>query len=234
MPYEGPGSRYSTIATKATRHGDPAVEKGHPGIAAKSTQIAPAAVSQANADAAVNIAIGEEFVIMTQGLHEVLVASLAAGAEEGDEVYIRDTDNVLLGSGGSNVGTNEVQTLTVDATGGTFALTFDGQTTAAIPEAATAAAVQAALEALSNIAPGDVTVTGSAGGPYTITFKGAYRDTNVSTITTSAGLLTGGAGTAVIATTTAGVAEIVKFGRISSIDAVTGRALVNLNLRDTF
>ena len=99
---------------------------------------------------------------------------------------------------------SEVQTLTVDATGGTFTLTFDGETTAAIAEAATAAAVQTALEALSNINPGDVTVTGAAGGPWTITFAGQYTGTNVPAMTTGAGSLTGGAQTAVIATTTAG------------------------------
>jgi len=98
----------------------------------------------------------------------------------------------------------EVQTLTVDATGGTFTLTFDGQTTAAIAEAATAAVLLAALNAISNINPGDVTVTGSAGGPWTITFAGRYLGLDVPAMTTGAGSLTGGAGTAVIATTTAG------------------------------
>ena len=46
------------------------------------------------------------------------------------------------------------------ATGGTFTLTFDGQTTAPIAYDATAAPVQAALEALGNVEPGDVVVTG--------------------------------------------------------------------------
>ena len=62
-------------------------------------------------------------------------------------------------SGGGNSGgfsphndmkTDETQTVRVNnATGGTFTLTFDGQTTAPIAYNATAAAVQAALEALS-------------------------------------------------------------------------------------
>jgi hypothetical protein len=54
---------------------------------------------------------------------------------------------------------NAVQRLTVQATGGTYTLTFDGQTTAPIAWDATAGTIQAALEALSNIAPGDVVVT---------------------------------------------------------------------------
>ncbi|MFW3477497.1 hypothetical protein [Streptomyces microflavus] len=51
--------------------------------------------------------------------------------------------------------TNEVQTLTVTGgpTGGTFTITWSGQTTAAIAYNATAAVVQTALEALSNVAP---------------------------------------------------------------------------------
>ena len=99
---------------------------------------------------------------------------------------------------------NEVQTVTVDATGGTFTLTYAGQTTSALAENAAAATVQTALEALSNLAPGDVTVTGSAGGPYTLTFGGTLANTNVAQLTSNAASLTGGAGTVTHGTTTAG------------------------------
>lgn len=105
---------------------------------------------------------------------------------------------------GNYTGTNETQTVTVDATGGTFTLTFSGQTTAAIAEAATAAAVQTALEALSNIDSGDVAVTGSAGGPFTVTFTGQYAGVNVPLMTASGASLTGGASTAVVTAGTAG------------------------------
>jgi hypothetical protein len=103
VPYEGEGSRYSTIATKATAHGKPATEHGHPGIAAKSAQPAPAAVSVANAAAAQQIAIGEEFVIMLTGAHEVAVADLPAGAAVGDAVFIRVADNVLVNAAGAGI-----------------------------------------------------------------------------------------------------------------------------------
>ena len=76
-------------------------------------------------------------------------------------------------------GTNEVETLTIDATGGTFTLDLDGQVTSAIAFDATAAAVDSALEALPVLGAGDVTVTGAAGGPYTITFTGAFAKTDV-------------------------------------------------------
>jgi len=101
--------------------------------------------------------------------------------------------------------TDEVQTLTVGGSGLTsFTITYSGQTTSSLDDQATAAEVQAALEALSNIAPGDVTVTGAAGGPWTLTFGGALADANVAAVTTTP---TGGTGTVVVATTTAGGTE---------------------------
>ena len=107
---------------------------------------------------------------------------------------------------------NEVNTLTSNATPGTgsFTLTVDGQTTAAIPVAsATAAAVQAALEALSNVAPGDVAAVDSGSGAnlgaashvVTLTWGGAFAGQNVAiTINTSG--MTGNA--VVLATSTQG------------------------------
>lgn len=112
--------------------------------------------------------------------------------------------------------TAEVQTATVTGTptGGTFTLTFSGQTTAGIAFNATAAVVQAALEALSNIDAGDVTVTGVNGGPYTVTFKGQYLGTDVAAMTASGAGLTGGSTPSVaIATATAGGADSASDGR---------------------
>jgi hypothetical protein len=106
---------------------------------------------------------------------------------------------------GYNPLANEIQTVDVDATGGNFTLTFQGQTTANIAWNATAAAVQAALEALSNIAPGDVFVTGGPGpAPWTVEFLGAYDGVNVTQMT-NADTLTGGAGTVTNATTRQGI-----------------------------
>lgn len=107
-------------------------------------------------------------------------------------------------------GTNEVQTATITGTptGGTFTLTYSGQTTGAIAFNAAASVVQTALIALSNIGPGDVTVTGSAGGPYTVTFGGTLAATDVAAMTASGASLTGGTSPGVtIATPTAGVAN---------------------------
>lgn len=90
-------------------------------------------------------------------------------------------------------GTNEVQVVTVsEATGGTFTLTYNGQTTDALAYNATAATVQTKLRALSTIGTGNVNVTGSAGGPYTVTFVGALANSNVSELVVDGDSLTGG------------------------------------------
>lgn len=107
--------------------------------------------------------------------------------------------------------TEEVQTVTEGGAGLTsFTLTFSGQTTDPLDDAATAAQVQAALEALSNIGAGNVVVTGAASGPYTVKFVGDLANTNVAQMTATP---TGGTGTVTVATTTAGGADIASDGR---------------------
>jgi hypothetical protein len=102
----------------------------------------------------------------------------------------------------------EVQAVTITGApdGGTFTLTFSGQTTTAIAYNATAAAVQAALVALSNIAAGDVTVTGGPGPatPWAVTFAGAYIGTNVAQMTATSSLTGGTTPAVAVTTTTAG------------------------------
>lgn len=77
-------------------------------------------------------------------------------------------------------GTAETQTLTKAGTisGGTFTLSFEGEVTDDIAFDATSADVQAALEALSTVRPGGVTVTGGPlnTGPFTVAFKGFSGD----------------------------------------------------------
>ena len=69
---------------------------------------------------------------------------------------------------------NEVQQFQLygTPTGGTFTLTFAGQTTSAIAYNASNATIDAALEALSNIGAGDVTIGGGTlpGSAVTVTF----------------------------------------------------------------
>jgi hypothetical protein len=115
--------------------------------------------------------------------------------------------------------TNEAQTLTITGgpTGGTWTGTYAGQTTGAIPFNATAATVRTALEALSTIGVGNVSVTGSAGGPYTVTFIGTLAGANLAQMTASGAGLTGGTAPSVaVATITAGgVAQFVRAVKIT-------------------
>lgn len=57
-------------------------------------------------------------------------------------------------------------------TGGTFTLTFEGETTDPIDYDASAADIQSALGALPNYATGDFVVTGADGGPWTVAMPG--------------------------------------------------------------
>jgi hypothetical protein len=117
-----------------------------------------------------------------------------------------------LAINGYDPGTDEVQqvAITGSPTGGTFTLTYSGQTTAGIAWNAAASAVQSALEALSNIAVGDVAVTGGPlpGTPVLVEFTGALASTNVAQMTTSGASLTGGSTPAsAVTTVTPGVAS---------------------------
>jgi hypothetical protein len=100
--------------------------------------------------------------------------------------------------------TNEVQTITITGSpaGGTFTLTFSGQTTAAIAYNAAAAAVQSALLLLSNLDTGDVTISGGPGPatPWQATFAGQYAATDVAVMTAAASF-TGGTSPAIAVTT---------------------------------
>lgn len=71
-------------------------------------------------------------------------------------------------------GANEQQRIYLDhpQAGFQYTLTFGSATTGAITYGATAAAVQAELEALPNLDPGDVLVAAAGSSGYTVTFQG--------------------------------------------------------------
>ncbi|MDX2802377.1 phage tail tube protein [Streptomyces scabiei] len=101
---------------------------------------------------------------------------------------------------------NEVQQVAITGgpTGGTYTLTYSGQTTAGIAYNATATQVRNALAALSNIGTGNVTCTGGPhpGTPVDVTFTGALAGTDVAQMTASSAGLTGGTSPTVTVTTT--------------------------------
>lgn len=104
-----------------------------------------------------------------------------------------------------DAGTSEVQTITISGTptGGTFTLTFRGQTTGNLAYNATAATVQAALEGLTSVGAGNVVIGGGPGPgtPYTATFAGQLAGTDVPQMT-AAHAFTGGTSPAIAVTTT--------------------------------
>ncbi|WP_417390212.1 LamG-like jellyroll fold domain-containing protein [Gimesia sp.] len=107
---------------------------------------------------------------------------------------------------------NEIQTISSPSnpTGGTFTLTFDGQATAAIDYDANAAAVETALEGLSNIPTGSVSCGGGAlpGTPVTVTFQDNLAATDVSLLVADSSGLTGVTGSA--AETTSGGSALTR------------------------
>lgn len=238
MPARKPGSTFAATATKATQHNHPAVELNHGGVAAKTQQVAAAVPSIANAEAAVRIAIEEDFVIMLDGVHTIDSSLLPEGARAGSRLWIDPLTNRL--SLTAEIGeVHPAVRVTIAATGGEWQLTIDGEQTARVRALVTAAELLAAIEALSNVQHGDVTVTGGPGNsaPLVITFvAGEYADGPAPAITATRAELTGGEESSTVASATTGVTgtEAVKWGVVDSIDRDTGLADVNLNERSSF
>jgi hypothetical protein len=114
--------------------------------------------------------------------------TLVAGAQYFLHGAVSDSD-VSVSTLGDGTHT-EVDVITLrgidgrSLTGGTWKISVNVaaggvQTTAALKYDASHADVQEALEALSNVADGDVAVTGGDGGPYTLTFGGALVNTAI-------------------------------------------------------
>lgn len=120
----------------------------------------------------------------------------------------------IAAAGAPSAGTSEVQTLTFGGTptGGTFTLTFEGHTTAAITwtavDATLVSSIDTALEALQNIGTGGVVVADttltSGIGDVTITFGGNLAKLAVGLITATSSL-TGTSPTLAVVETTPGV-----------------------------
>jgi hypothetical protein len=135
-------------------------------------------------------------------------AFYAGSSSDGTRLYFHTDDSLLASDTDQTVvgpfpAVNEVQSVVVDATGGTFTLSFNSQTTGPIAFDAAPSAVQSALEALSNFAPGDVSVTGSASN-YNVEFTGVYAATNVNQLVGNGANLTGGAATVTVDSVTQG------------------------------
>lgn len=111
----------------------------------------------------------------------------------------------VVANGGNATKEVQVVTLPGSPSGGTFTLSFQGQTTGNLTYDESAADVEAALEALSNIGSGNVSVSGASGGPWTIEFTGSLAGTDVGQMTGSGANLIGG--TVTISTVQAAVSN---------------------------
>ena len=96
----------------------------------------------------------------------------------------------------STGGANEKQLITVagNTGSGSFTLTFNGQTTDPISVPATTSSITAALEGLSNVGVGDVTVTSFFGQTFAfeVLFVNALGNTNHGLMTSNDSGITGG------------------------------------------
>lgn len=115
--------------------------------------------------------------------------------------------------GGTATGRDEVQTVSITGapTGGTFTLTFKGETTAAIAYNATAGTVATALVALPGIGAGEVVGSGGPlpATPVALRFTLGLGLQDVPAMTASGASLTGGTAPAVtVAETTKGVVGV--------------------------
>lgn len=112
-------------------------------------------------------------------------------------------------------GANEVDTITKTGTwsGGTFTLTFNAQTTAAIPYNATNEQIQDALVALSNIAKYEVTVTGGPlfTTPIVIRLDGTLSGTQATGVTITTTSVTGSTPGANVVRTVTGASNLAGF-----------------------
>lgn len=99
--------------------------------------------------------------------------------------YLENGQTVFIQINGQGVIIDNSWTVTLGTqTSGTWTFTYKGQTTAGIAYNATSATVATAIGGLSTVGAANVAVSGSAGGPYTITFQAALAtDPSVPTAT---------------------------------------------------
>lgn len=90
---------------------------------------------------------------------------------------------------------------------GTFTLTFGGQETSSLDYNASSETIQAALEALSSIGVGNVSVSSVADG-FTIEFIGSLANTNVGAVTETLTAMKQKADTVTIVVTQAGAVDV--------------------------
>jgi RHS repeat-associated protein len=111
--------------------------------------------------------------------------------------------DTVLRTDTSYAGDNVQQvSLTGNPTGGTFTLTFNGQTTAAIAYNGSASSVQSAFQSLSSVGSGNALVASPTGSGWVIRFAGTLAGSVQAAITGNGSGLTGGTNPSVAITVT--------------------------------
>lgn len=150
--------------------------------------------------------------------------------------FLRAWGAGVVASGPDKVSVDAQQAVSVTATGGTFTLTFESKTTAAVASDAPATgpgSVQKALESLLGAGNVGVTVTGSLdeSHAYTVTFEGALANTDVPSMTADGASLVGAGASVTVATVTVGdsAAEVCSEGDTcqAGVSAGTGGAFAS-------
>lgn len=160
------------------------------------TNVAPALSALGNIDYVNDGVVGNKLTIEFAGANglanenKLVASTLSGGGTITVTVY-----PVVVAAVAASGAVNEIQVVTLSPvpSGGTFPLTLGASTTASIAYNASAATVQAALEGLASIGVGNATVTGSAGGPWTVTFVVGKAATNMSQMTGDGASLTASA-----------------------------------------
>lgn len=141
-------------------------------------------------------------------VYDVSIYYLSTALAVGTKLYLSPGTAGGIDQTPNLAGVNEVDRITKSGTvsGGTFTVTFRGQTTSALAYDISNANLQTALRALSTIGASNVTVSG---GPVNsafvaLTFSDGLGKTDLPIISTDSGSLTGG-GTYDASTATAGV-----------------------------
>ncbi len=193
---------------------------------------AAASVVQASLQALSTIGLGNVLVTLATPVWRATFAGTLASSDvgmisgDGSSLTGGSTTSVAIAetvAGVDNV--NEVQSLTQSGTvsGGTFTVTFNGETTGAIPWDSTAATVELHMETLDNVPQGECTGAGGAlpGTPVTLTFSGTLAGAQPE-ITVDSSLLTGSTPVYAVATDTPGVDAVVEVNTIVINDSVSG------------
>jgi autotransporter-associated beta strand protein len=148
-------------------------------------------------------------------------ANTFTGITTVNDGWLRVQNEGALGS----VASNEVQTVAVFGVTGTYSLVFNGQATVNLAATASAATVQAALEALPTIGTGNVLVSetpGLNGKTLTVTFQGAFANLDVPLMT---GTVSGPAAPPtinILNTQRGGLGTVVNAGGTLELDATAG------------